>query len=97
MLSSRCCSPASGGVGALISTAWLSSTVSRAISPLASSVAPVDTRSQMAAASFSRGATSTAPRMVTMSASTPASSRKRRRIFGYEVAILKPCSDDGPA
>ncbi|MNT62935.1 hypothetical protein D3C72_2007010 [compost metagenome] len=82
MLSSRCCSPASGAVGDLMRTAWLSSTVSLEIRPLASSVAPVETRSQMAEASFSRGATSTAPRMVTMSARTSRSLRKRRRILG---------------
>ena len=37
---------------------------------------------RMADASFSRGATSTAPRMVTMSARTSRSFRKRRRILG---------------
>ena len=44
-----------------ISTASLSNTVSNAASPLASSVAPVETRSQIASAIFMRGATSTEP------------------------------------
>ncbi len=82
MLSSSACSSGSGGCGLRISTAWLPNTVSRATRPLASNVAPVETRSQMAWASFSRGATSTAPRMVTISAFTPWLSSQRRRILG---------------
>ncbi len=69
MTMSKVCSSSGGGAcGALISTASDFSTRSVAFMPLASSVAPVETRSQMAAAIFMRGATSTAPRISTISA-----------------------------
>ncbi len=65
----------SSGLRVRIRTAWLSSTVSRGRRPLASRVAPVDTRSQMKLAICSRGASSTAPFIFTTSASMPWSAR----------------------
>ena len=55
---------ASIGFSVRTSTASLSNTSSTAARPLASSVAPVETRSQMKRAMPSRGASSTAPRIV---------------------------------
>ena len=64
------------GLRVRISTASLSRTVSTAFRPLASSVAPVETRSQTKFEIWSRGASSTAPFISTTSAVTPRSSRK---------------------
>ena len=69
-MSARCACCCGTPPGARTRTASLSSTVATGLSPLASSVAPVETRSHMACATFSRGATSTAPCSSTTSAST---------------------------
>jgi len=67
--------PASITLRVRTSTASLSNTSATGARPLASSVAPVETRSQMNRAMPSRGASSTAPRIVTTSASISRSAR----------------------
>ena len=54
------------------------------------SVLPVDTRSTIASATPSRGATSTAPLMGTISTSMPRSANTRRVLRGWLVAMRRP-------
>ena len=59
-------------------------------SPFIASVEPVETRSTMASARPSRGATSTAPEREITSTAIPLSAKNRRATLGWDVAILTP-------
>ena len=58
--------------------------------PFITRVDPVDTRSTIASARPSRGATSTAPEIEMTSTASPACSKNRRVVFGWAVAIRRP-------
>ena len=58
--------------------------------PFMTSVEPVETRSTIASARPSRGATSTAPEIGMISTAMPRSSKKRRAVFGWAVATRRP-------
>ena len=61
-------------------------------SPFIASVDPVDTRSTIASATPSRGATSTAPDSGTTSTAIPWPAKKRRATLGWDVATRWPAS-----
>ena len=82
----------SSSPGRASSTASDSSTIAIGRRPLARSVSPVDTRSTMASAASSRGASSTDPWMAVISASSPRSARNRRVVSGCDVAMRRPAS-----
>ena len=54
------------------------------------SVEPVETRSTIASARPSRGATSTAPEIGMISTAMPRSAKNRRAVFGWAVATRRP-------
>ncbi len=81
--------PASGVCGPT-TTAWLLSSSPTERRPFMTSVEPVDTRSTMASARPSLGATSTAPLMVMISTGMPRSAKARRVLLGWLVAMRNP-------
>ena len=62
--------------------------------PFMASVEPVETRSTMASASPSLGATSTAPDREMTSTGMPCCAKKRRVTLGCEVAIRTPARSE---
>ena len=58
--------------------------------PFIASVEPVETRSTIASARPSRGATSTAPEIGMISTGMRRSSKNRRAVFGWAVATRRP-------
>ena len=83
-------SVAGSSSGGASSTASDSSTVSNARSPFWRSVSPLDTRSAIASAAASDGASSTEPVIGMQVAAMPRSARYRPTVAGYEVAIRTP-------
>ena len=81
---------------ARMSTASDSSTTSTSFRLFATRVPPDDTMSKMASAMPAAGAISTEPVMTSIVALTPFESRYFFRMFGYEVAILRPSKYSGP-
>ena len=86
--STACLSGARLGLAMSTASEWM--TRSTSLSPLDTRVPPDDTMSKIASAMPAAGAISTDPLMTRTEASTPCSARKRRRILGYEVAMLLP-------